>query len=236
VRVRIGVVLPTFRRDAAAALDAARACEAAGIHGVFAYDHLWPMGQPGRPAISPYPLLGAVAASTSTIRIGTLVARVGLVPDDVLVGELLTLAELSGGRLIAAVGTGDHESAPENAAYGVDFAPAAERRARLEQVVARLSGAGVEVWVGGGAPATSAVARRSGATVNLWGALPSAVAVLAAEGATSWGGNLPADVGAASALLVELRDAGATWAVLSWPGSTAPILAAAGAAGLAVAP
>ncbi|HUZ21831.1 MAG TPA: LLM class flavin-dependent oxidoreductase [Acidimicrobiales bacterium] len=229
-------MLPTFRRDAAAALDAARACEAAGIHGVFAYDHLWPMGQPGRPAISPYPLLGAVAASTSTIRIGTLVARVGLVPDDVLVGELLTLAELSGGRLIAAVGTGDHESAPENAAYGVDFAPAAERRARLEQVVARLSGAGVEVWVGGGAPATSAVARRSGATVNLWGALPSAVAVLAAEGATSWGGNLPADVGAASALLVELRDAGATWAVLSWPGSTAPILAAAGAAGLAVAP
>jgi len=229
-------VLPTFRRDAAAALDAARACEAAGIHGVFAYDHLWPMGQPGRPAISPYPLLGAVAASTTTTRIGTLVARVGLVPDAVLLSELLTLAELSGGRLIAAVGTGDHKSAPENTAYGIDFAPAAERRARLEQVVALLVEAGVETWVGGGSPATSVVARRTGATLNLWGALPSAVAVLAAEGTTSWGGNLPADAGDASVLLAELRDAGATWAVLSWPGSTAPILAAADGAGLAVAP
>ena len=50
------------------------------------------MGQPDRPALSSGPLLGAVAASTSTISVGTLVARVGLLPDDVLVAVLSSLS------------------------------------------------------------------------------------------------------------------------------------------------
>jgi alkanesulfonate monooxygenase SsuD/methylene tetrahydromethanopterin reductase-like flavin-dependent oxidoreductase (luciferase family) len=96
--MKVGITLPQFRDDADTALDAARRAEALGLDGVFCFDHLWPMGQPGRPALSSGPLLGALAATTSTIAIGTLVARVGLLPDDVLSWELATLHELSGGR------------------------------------------------------------------------------------------------------------------------------------------
>ena len=86
--MKIGVTLPQFRDEADTALAAAVKAEELGVDGVFVFDHLWPMGQPGRPAISSGPLLGALAASTSTIHIGTLVARIGLLPDNVLIDVL----------------------------------------------------------------------------------------------------------------------------------------------------
>src|SRR5664279_6169461 len=112
--MRVGITLPQFRDEADTALDAARRAEALGIDGVFCFDHLWPMGQPGRPALSSGPLLGALAAVTSTIHLGTLVARIGLVPDDVLVEVLCGVDSLSGGRLVAGIGTGDRLSREEN--------------------------------------------------------------------------------------------------------------------------
>jgi alkanesulfonate monooxygenase SsuD/methylene tetrahydromethanopterin reductase-like flavin-dependent oxidoreductase (luciferase family) len=72
--MKVGVTLPQFRDESDTALDAARRAEELGIDGVFCFDHLWPMGQPGRPALSSGPLLGALAASTSTIALGTLAA------------------------------------------------------------------------------------------------------------------------------------------------------------------
>ncbi len=119
--MKVGITLPQFRDDADAALAAARRAEALGIDGVFVFDHLWPMGQPGRPALSSGPLLGALAASTSTIHLGTLVARIGLLPDEVLLDVLCGVDGLSGGRLIAGIGTGDQLSREENEAYGIPF-------------------------------------------------------------------------------------------------------------------
>src|SRR3954447_25029707 len=89
--MRVGVVLPSFRFDPDTALDAARRADGAGLDGVFVYDHLFPMGRPDRPAISCFPLLGAIAASTTSVTLGPLVARVGLVPDAMLVNQLQTL-------------------------------------------------------------------------------------------------------------------------------------------------
>ncbi|HEY4700455.1 MAG TPA: LLM class flavin-dependent oxidoreductase, partial [Streptosporangiaceae bacterium] len=74
--MRIGITLPQFEHGADHALEAARRAESLGIDGVFCFDHLWPIGKPGRPALSSGPLLGALAASTSTITIGSLVSRV----------------------------------------------------------------------------------------------------------------------------------------------------------------
>ncbi|MDA8291215.1 MAG: LLM class flavin-dependent oxidoreductase [Actinomycetota bacterium] len=230
----MGIVLPTFEPSAAPAFAAADEAERAGLHGVFAYDHLWPMGQPGRPAISPYPLLGAVSARTSRVALGTLVARVGLVPDEVLVAELVTLHALSSGRAVVAIGAGDAKSAAENLAYGVAFEPPATRRERVRSVVTRLSLDGVPAWVGGGAPETDAIAREVGAALNLWGAAPEAVARAALDGEVTWAGMLPEDVGAAAALLSGLARAGASWAVAGWAGSSEPVVAAASAAGLAL--
>ncbi len=111
----------------------ARRADELGIDGVFCYDHLWPMGQPDRPALAPFPVLGAVAATTARVAVGTLVARIGLVPEGVLESEFEALAAIAPGRVVAALGTGDRLSAEENRAYGIDFAPAGERRDALRR-------------------------------------------------------------------------------------------------------
>ena len=89
-------------------------------------------------------------------------ARVGLVPDEVLVAVLSSLSLISSGRMIAGLGTGDHLSRPENQAFGMPFEPADERRSRLRAVASAVGRHGIPVWVGGGSrrrwswPATSA--------------------------------------------------------------------------------
>jgi alkanesulfonate monooxygenase SsuD/methylene tetrahydromethanopterin reductase-like flavin-dependent oxidoreductase (luciferase family) len=211
--VKLGVMLPSFSWGAEDALElAARAAEA-GIDGVFCYDHLWPMGNPARPALAPFPLLGVVAQRHPTLIVGPLVARIGLVADHVLLSQFASLSLLAEGRIIAAMGTGDHLSRHENLAYGIDFAPADERRAELRSVAGILLGRGAEVWIGGGAPATVAIARDLGCTVNLWGGSVEDVAAQAETTLVSWAGLAPDGDDALRRLLSGLREAGATWAV-----------------------
>src|SRR5204862_6311366 len=106
--LNVGITLPQFREEAGPALEVARSAEAAGLDGVFVFDHLWPLGRPDRPALHSTTLLGALAAETSRVTLGTLVARVGLVPNAVLVHALVTLHRIAGdGRFIAGLGTGD---------------------------------------------------------------------------------------------------------------------------------
>ncbi len=227
--VRTGVILPTFQATATPARDVARRAEAAGVDGVFAYDHLWPLGQPERPALAPFPLLGAVAATTSRLWVGPLVARVGLVPDAVLLAELDALAVLAPGRVVAGLGTGDRRSAGENEAYGVDYATAEGRRASLRACVRAASVRGLPVWVGVGAAATRAVAEEEGAAVNLWDASPEQVAAQAARAPVTWAGPSPAGHPLAPTV-GPLADAGATWVVFGWPVDLDELVAAAGAA------
>jgi Luciferase-like monooxygenase len=207
--VRVGALLPTFEASAAPALDAAARAAAAGLDGVFAFDHLWPMNAPDRPALAPLPVLAAVAAAHGALRVGPLVARVSLVGPETLVAQVETLVALAPGRVVAALGTGDRLSVPEETAYGLAPMTAAERRARLRDVAAALAGS-CEVWVGAGGRETDALARELGLTLNLWDASDERVAQAAAEGPVSWAGPLRGD---AAARLDALADAGATWAV-----------------------
>ncbi len=226
--VRIGTTLPQFRDGADAALAAARRAEELGLDGVFCFDHLWPMGQPARPAIASGPLLGALAASTRTIGIGTLVARIGLLPDEVLVAELAGVSSLSGGRLVAGLGTGDHLSRAENEAFGIAFEPPEVRRVRLAAVAVALVARGIPVWVGGRHRASVELARTVGGAVNLWGAPVEQVRSLVDEGVeVTWGGPLEGGVGSIARQLAALADAGATWAVCGWSGSLEEVAAAA---------
>lgn len=211
--MKVGLLVPVFEHDARAALDTARRAEAAGLDGVFAYDHLWPLRQPGRPALSPLPTLGAVAASTTTIHIGTLVARVGMLPNGMLVAALASLSAISGGRLVAGLGTGDRQSAPEQLAYDLPYRLAGERRASLTWCAAELAAAGIPVWVGDGTRATRAAGRLAGAAVNVWGLGPAPVAAEAGHGEVTWGGPVGTDPGEVAAQLGSLSEAGATWAV-----------------------
>ena len=61
--MKLGVILPTFRDSAEDAFRAAALADERGLDGVFAFDHLWPIGDRERPALAPFPLLAAVAAS-----------------------------------------------------------------------------------------------------------------------------------------------------------------------------
>ncbi len=241
--MKIGVTLPTFTSDARRALRAAETAERCGLDGVFAFDHLWPLGRPGSPALWSFGVLAAVAAMTERVRIGPLVARVGLLPDADLLGAFAALAQVAGpSRVIAGVGSGDHLSAPENRAYGVDYPHAAARLADVERVAATLIGRGLTTWVGGRSPAIAGVASRSGAARNLWGAgaeeLTSAGAHEGHVLRVTWGGQVlvgrdraEADelagrfgarpglvagtVDEVAAHLAGLRAAGAAWCVCS---------------------
>jgi hypothetical protein len=235
--VRIGITLPTFSTDAPGVIHAARGAEDKGLHGVFVFDHLWPVGDPSRPSMSVYPTAAAVLASTEHVRVGTLIGRIGLLPDDVVVASLLGLHRIAAGRLIGGIGTGDRASADENERLGIPYHGAAGRRARLRRVAIQLRDAGVETWIGGGGPETNDVARDASATLNLWGATPERLAAEAEHGGSvSWAGPLPKDRATATVTLRALADAGATWAVWGWPASLDAVAEAAAAAGIALGP
>ena len=218
--MRVGVTLPQFRDDADTALAAARTAESLGIDGAFVFDHLWPMGQPGRPALSSGPLLGALVAATSTIHVGTLVSRIGLLADDVLIDVLCGVDALCGGRFIAGIGTGDKLSREENDAYGIPFELADIRRQRLASVATAVAGAGIPVWIGGGRPEMVALARMTGAAINVWQVGADRIRPLVEQGVeVTWGGPVGDTLGEATDTLARVAAAGATWAVCAWPES-----------------
>jgi alkanesulfonate monooxygenase SsuD/methylene tetrahydromethanopterin reductase-like flavin-dependent oxidoreductase (luciferase family) len=211
-------MLPTFEVTPEPAIAAAKAAEAVGLDGVFAYDHLWPLGHPGLPSLSMFPILGAVAATTNSIALGALVARIGLEPDDVLEEAFSTLSAIAPGRVIAGIGTGDWKSEQESLAFGLPSIPAAPRRLSLAAVGSDLQAAGLEVWIGGGGEKTNAIARSLGCGLNLWAASVERVRELAGDADVTWGGQLPKSPIDAVTKLVDLARAGASWAVVSWQG------------------
>jgi alkanesulfonate monooxygenase SsuD/methylene tetrahydromethanopterin reductase-like flavin-dependent oxidoreductase (luciferase family) len=102
--MRFGVSLPPFT-DAARVLDWAVQAEEAGWDGVFVWDHLqWD----GRVAtLDPWVVLGAMAARTTRVRLGTLVTPLSRRRPHVVAKQLVTLDHLSGGRAVLGVGLGE---------------------------------------------------------------------------------------------------------------------------------
>ncbi len=223
--IRTGVVLPMFQAGPEPAFAAADAAVAAGVDGLFCYDHLWPIGQPERPALAPFPVLGALAGryadrGAAGPFVGTLVARVGLVPNAVLLDEFRALHTLAPGRVIAGLGTGDRLSAEENRAYGIPFPPAAERRRDLVALAHELAGEGITVWVAGGPAGRVDEARAAGAVLTVWDADPNLVTERSTgPGAleVTWAGPPPDGAPAMVETVQLVAGAGASWAVFGWP-------------------
>lgn len=213
--MKVGITLPQFRDHPGEAVAVAVRAEAAGLDGVFAFDHMWPLGRPDGPAQHGPTLVAALAAETDRLAVGTLVARVGLLPDDLLVRTFATIAMVAGDRLIAGVGVGDRLSRDENLAFGIAYEPASRRVDALAGVARRLRTLGIRTWVGGRSEATRAVARAEADAVNLWGVDPSEVATEAARGEVTWAGRVDVGTTDLAALLVSVQGAGATWAVVA---------------------
>ncbi|HUY86191.1 MAG TPA: LLM class flavin-dependent oxidoreductase [Acidimicrobiales bacterium] len=222
------MTLPQFADTCDEAIEVAQRAEKCGVDGVFVFDHLWPMGQKGKPALSAFPLLGAIASSTRRIFLGTLVARIGMLPDEVLVGEFQALEAIAPGRVIAGLGVGDSKSADENLSAGIGMAQAAERYTSLRYCVDQLVSDGKEVWLGGSSDEMISIARSTGAALNLWEGSPDALREFSESGVeVTWGGpivsspeDVPTDVNPKQVgILADLAQAGATWAVWGWPKS-----------------
>src|ERR1700730_9275106 len=80
-----------------------------------------------------YTTLGALAASTSRVRLATLVTGVTYRNPSLLAKMVTTLDIISGGRAILGLGAAWHDL--EHEGLGFDFPPAGERLDRLEEAL-----------------------------------------------------------------------------------------------------
>jgi alkanesulfonate monooxygenase SsuD/methylene tetrahydromethanopterin reductase-like flavin-dependent oxidoreductase (luciferase family) len=169
--MRLGLTLPSFTEDPEVPLAVARAAEASGLHAVFVYDHLFRTKSSGeiRPALECAALLGAVAAETSSILIGTLVARATLRPNATLTVILDTALRISGPRLLVGLGAGDEQSRSEMETFGLEFGTEPDRVMALRGTVRAVHERGYPVWVGGRARHVGLVAAEGADGWNRWG-------------------------------------------------------------------
>jgi alkanesulfonate monooxygenase SsuD/methylene tetrahydromethanopterin reductase-like flavin-dependent oxidoreductase (luciferase family) len=169
--VKVGLTLPSFVEDPEIPLRVAREAEAAGVDGVFVYDHLFRLDRAGRqrPAIECLALLGALAEETERITIGTLVVRATLRPPATLAAALDTVERIAGPRLVVGIGSGDEESRPEMEAFGLPMGSIGDRVSALEDAVGTLAGHPYPTWVGGRAAHVGPVAAAYAAGWNRWG-------------------------------------------------------------------
>ena len=121
--LKIGVQLPEVERETrwSELLDMTRAIEDLGYDSVWLGEHLlyrWPE-RPARGPWEAWSMLAAVAASTSRIEFGPLVACAAFHNPAVLAKQAATIDEISGGRLILGLGAGWNEV--EFRAFGVPF-------------------------------------------------------------------------------------------------------------------
>ena len=211
-------MVPTFHDDAGRVVRMSKHAERVGLDGVFLYDHLWHIGKKDRPALHGPTLMSAAAVSTSTVTVGSLVARVGLQRNEVLASMMSTVERIAPGRVIAALGIGDGLSRDENETYGIEFAPRPARLAQLVECCRTIRGEGVPVWVAGTSDAIWEVAAGEADGVNLWDVDPAVVeraGRVAQPAEVTWAGLVRMADGAEhlSARLRALADAGATWAI-----------------------
>ncbi len=121
--LRVGIQLPEVERDVRwpELLDMIRAIEDLGYDSVWVGEHLlyrW-TDRPARGPWEAWTQLAAIAAVTSRIELGPLVACTNFHNPALLAKQTATIDEISGGRLILGLGAGWNET--EFRAFGYPF-------------------------------------------------------------------------------------------------------------------
>ena len=138
--LRVGVQLPEVERVVRwpEYVAMARAAEEVGFDSIWVGDHLLYRGD-GRPERGPWDactLLAGLAGVTERVAIGPLVACTAFRRPGLLARTAAAVDELSGGRLVLALGAGWNE--PEYRAFGIPFVNRVARFAEAVQIVRRL--------------------------------------------------------------------------------------------------
>jgi alkanesulfonate monooxygenase SsuD/methylene tetrahydromethanopterin reductase-like flavin-dependent oxidoreductase (luciferase family) len=131
--VWFGLFLPQLRMPFETIVERALAAEAAGFDSVWLMDHLAAPGALEHDTLEGWTLAAALAARTSTIRIGHLVTADPFRHPALLAKMAATVDVVSGGRLELGLGWGSVED--ELRRFGVDAGPPARRAARLRETL-----------------------------------------------------------------------------------------------------
>jgi F420-dependent oxidoreductase-like protein len=141
--IKVGIQLPYFTYPDTTPAQlfekvsaVAVAAEEAGADTVMVMDHFYqlPMlGQVDDEMFEAYTLLGALAARTSRVKLGTLVTGVTYRNPAILAKIVTTLDVISQGRAFLGIGAAWFDQ--EHQGLGVDFPPVKERFERLEEAL-----------------------------------------------------------------------------------------------------
>jgi alkanesulfonate monooxygenase SsuD/methylene tetrahydromethanopterin reductase-like flavin-dependent oxidoreductase (luciferase family) len=135
--MRIGVQLPeverVVRRDELAAM--ARAAEEVGFDSIWLGDHLY-YPDPDRGPWDCWTTLAWLAGITERVTLGPLVACTAFHPPGILARAAAAVDELSGGRLVCALGAGWNEA--EFHAFGLPFGSRVSRFEEAFTIIRRL--------------------------------------------------------------------------------------------------
>jgi probable F420-dependent oxidoreductase len=138
--LRVGVQLPEVERDVRwpEYRAMAEAAEELGFDSIWLGDHLLyrTEGEPDKGPWDVWTLLGALAAVTSRVELGPLVACTGFHPPGMIARMAAAIDEVSGGRLILGLGCGWNRA--EFAAFGIPYDHRVARFEEAHEIIRRL--------------------------------------------------------------------------------------------------
>lgn len=140
--IRLGLQIPNFSYGTGieelfpTVIAQAREAEAAGYDSVFLMDHFYQLpglGTPDQPMLEAYTALGALAAATEKVQLGTLVTGNTYRNPTLLAKAITTLDVISAGRAILGIGTGWFEL--EHDSLGYEFGTFTDRFDKLGEAL-----------------------------------------------------------------------------------------------------
>ena len=132
-KIQFGLFQPQIGLPFSALKERVLACEEYGFHSVWFTDHMWTRGMPQVDFLENWTVMSAMAATTSRIRIGSLVICNSFRNPAFLAKMAASLDNVSNGRLELGLGAGWMEE--EYKAYGYPFPSGGVRANQLKEGV-----------------------------------------------------------------------------------------------------
>jgi F420-dependent oxidoreductase-like protein len=142
VTIKLGLQIPNFTYGTGVealfptVIAQAQEADAAGYDSVFLMDHFYQLpglGTPDQPMLEAYTALGALAAVTENVNLGTLVTGNSYRNPTLLAKAITTLDVISQGRAVLGIGTGWFEL--EHDSLGYDFGTFTDRFNKLGEAL-----------------------------------------------------------------------------------------------------